>query len=170
MKKKLVSLCLCGVMAFSALAFSGCGNSNETNAASGQVETAELSVTSEAEKDASTLPEESGITSVVDFLATDEMQAEYADLKSSLSEQGLGFEMYGTENKLTYVYTYTTADIDKQATGEALAQTATETATELKTVYDALKSAGIKDPIVEYSFKAADGDVIYTQAYPAQAE
>lgn len=171
MKKKLVSLLLCAVMAASALTFTGCGNSNEDkNSSSTKTET-DVSATSEAEKDvAQDLPDESGITSVVEFLATDEMKSVYEDLKASLNEQGLGFTMEGTENKLTYVYTYTQQDIDKQATADALAQAKDSTAEDLKTVYDSLKEAGIKDPIVEYRFQASDGDVIYDQSYPEQAQ
>ena len=173
MKKKLVSLLLCAVMVASALTFAGCGNNTSGNTTSAKSETnveTEVSAATEAEKEAADLPDESGISSVNEFLATEEMRNVYQELNESLREQGLSFNMESTDKKLTYVYTYISTDIDKQATGEALAQSADETATELKSVYDALAAAGIKDPVVEYRFQASDGDVIYSQSYPEQAQ
>ena len=58
------------------------------------------------EKEATNLPSESGITSVSEFLATDEMKAAYDELKSSLNDQGLDFKLEGTDNTLTYIYAY----------------------------------------------------------------
>lgn len=110
MKKKLVSLLLCGIMAASALTFTGCGNNSDadqntpatTTEASAEPE-ADVSATEEAEKEATNLPSESGITSVSEFLATDEMKAAYDELKSSLNDQGLDFKLEGTDNTLTYI-------------------------------------------------------------------
>lgn len=173
MKKKLVSLLLCGIMAASALTFTGCGNNNDadqntpatTTEASAEPE-ADVSATAEAEKEATNLPSESGITSVSEFLATDEMKAAYDELKSSLNDQGLDFKLEGTDNTLTYIYAYRETNIDKKVTAAALADAKDSTVNNLKTAYDSLKGAGITDPVVEARFLAADGDVIYSVSYP----
>lgn len=173
MKKKLVSLLLCGIMAASALTFTGCGNNSDadqntpatTTEASAEPE-ADVSATTEAEKEATNLPSESGITSVSEFLATDEMKAAYDELKSSLNDQGLDFKLEGTDNTLTYIYAYQETNIDKKATAAALADAKDSTVNDLKTAYDSLKEAGITDPVVEARFLAADGDVIYSVSYP----
>lgn len=173
MKKKLVSLLLCGIMAASALTFTGCGNNSNadqntpatTTEASAEPE-ADVSATAEAEKEATNLPSESGITSVSEFLATDEMKAAYDELKSSLNDQGLDFKLEGTDNTLTYIYAYRETNIDKKATAAALADAKDSTVNDLKTAYDSLKEAGITDPVVEARFLAADGDVIYSVSYP----
>ena len=173
MKKKLVSLLLCGIMAASALTFTGCGNNSDadqntpatTTEASAEPE-ADVSATAEAEKEATNLPSESGITSVSEFLATDEMKAAYDELKSSLNDQGLDFKLEGTDNTLTYIYAYREKNIDKKATAAALADAKDSTVNDLKTAYDSLKEAGITDPVVEARFLAADGDVIYSVSYP----
>ena len=118
------------------------------------------------EKEATNLPSESGITSVSEFLATDEMKAAYDELKSSLNDQGLDFKLEGTDNTLTYIYAYQETNIDKKATAAALADAKDSTVNDLKTAYDSLKEAGITDPVVEARFLAADGDVIYSISYP----
>ncbi len=169
MKRKSFKALICCTMLAVALTFAACGGKSDADANSNAANTSsEQESSAEEEKSDSGLSDLTKISSVEEFLNTDMMQSQLESLKSSLADQGLDFDMAAEGNKLIYIYKYTDADIDPEATAEALSGQSDTTDEQLKSVYDALVEAGIEDPVIEAQFLAADGSEIFTQQHPAE--
>ena len=174
MKRKTLKAFICCTLIAVALTFGACGSKSDTDANANAANTSAASeasadqASSTDEQTDSSLADLSQISTVEEFLNSDMMQSQLESLKSSLAEQGLDFDMAAEGNKLIYIYKYTDADIDPDATAEALSGQSDQTDEQLKSVYDALIEAGIEDPVIEAQFLAADGSEIFTQQHPAE--
>ena len=108
---------------------------------------------------------------VQDYVETEEFQQEMESIKPQVEAQGLTVEVTAQGNTLTYVYTYleeySAEQLELIAQNLALSESAlTEV---LKGVYDSTSQAvsNPDDVVVQMSYCAADGQVLYSQSYPS---
>lgn len=108
---------------------------------------------------------------VQDYVESSDFQQELDSIKPQVEAQGLTVEVTAQGNTLTYVYTYLEEYSAEQLEiiAQNLAQAEADVTEVLKGVYDGAVEAvsNPDDVVVQMSYCAADGQVLYSQSYPS---
>lgn len=110
--------------------------------------------------------------SVKEYLENDEVKQSVAQLSESFASLGITVECApagDNDDKLAYIYTYTTAIPEEklEATAAALESQLASQADTMKSVAASLQSAGVDASAVVVIYKNADGSVIYQTEFTA---
>ena len=182
MKKKFIKG-MCALTVFSMLfAFTGCGSSSDDADKSNDTKKEESAdKNDEADNDSDNAADidagndsSSDVTgsyeTVEEYVNSDELQSQLAELKSSLSESGMSIDIKAEGNALIYVYTYETiakADFDDSMV-QTLETGLDDQADTFKEVANSLKEAtNDANPVVKIQYVSSDGSVIVQKEYTA---
>ncbi len=110
--------------------------------------------------------------SVKEYLENDEVKQSIAQLSESFASLGITVECApagDNDDKLAYIYTYTTAIPEEklEATAATLESQLASQSDTMKSVAASLQSAGVDASAVVVIYKNADGSVIYQTEFTA---
>lgn len=106
--------------------------------------------------------------SVAEFAESDLIQDQLTSMKESLAEAGMDIAITGEDNKLIYTFSYLEIEqVDGMA--EAIEEQLATQEDTFKAVAKSIKAAvDVDNPVVVVTYVDANGDVIYSQEFPAE--
>ncbi len=172
--KKYMKLIVCGMVAVMLLGLAACGGEKKKETSAPET-TAEETTKAEPVTEAASTAEETSSSvpagkyaTVEDFVNSDVLQNQLADLKTSLTQQGMDIAVTGEGNKLIYTYTYTDLT-DTTGMAEALKEAMASQADTFKNVANSLKAAvAVDNPVVVVRYLDANGGEIYSEEFAAE--
>lgn len=166
---KLLALALCLALVLSLAACGGSGNSSTAGSGSSTVSTPEepssAADTSDDEQSSSGL-----MSTVEEFLQTDEFATMYDEMKESVKDSGMSIEVTGEGSMMIYRFTYDNFDelgVEPEVLGAALEEAADELEESMSSVASALATLGIPDPVVRVIYDTPDGTELLSRDFTA---
>ncbi len=166
---KLLALALCLTLVLSLAACGGSGNSSTAGSGSSTVSTPEepssAADTSDDEQSSSGL-----MSTVEEFLQTDEFATMYDEMKESVKDSGMSIEVTGEGSMMIYRFTYDNFDelgVEPEVLGAALEEAADELEESMCSVASALATLGIPDPVVRVIYDTPDGTELLSRDFTA---
>lgn len=156
------------------LCLSACGDSGKKSAVTGGNETTEAETTEKEEE--TTEADDGGETgnaggkysTIAEYAASDEIQAEIDALNEGLSAQGMKVEVTGEGNQLVYTYTYS-PDTNTEGFEELLAEGLASQADTFRSVAASIPLyVDVEDPLVVVRYLDADGNEIYSARFDSE--
>lgn len=191
MKKKSVKFLLCAAFMTFALGLTACGSTDkektdapeteeqqsEEESEEPETEEEEPEVTEEpsaaedtADTEDATESETVGLgvfETITDYVNSDIMQSQIAEVTASLEGTGIKIDIYGEDNKLVYAYTY--EDFTKDVIDVSALQSGMESQAEtFKSIAKTIKSVvNEPNPVVKVIYLDANGEEVYTTEFEA---
>ena len=174
MKKHMKGL-ICGLAAVMVLGLAACGGVKKNETKAGEItleETTRMAdpseETSAAEEETETSADNGKYATVAEFAASDAVQSQITELKSSLAEKGMDIVISGEDNKLVYTYTYKEIT-DTTGMAEALQSAMASQAETFVAVASSMKEAvNVEAPVVVVRYVDANGGEIYSEEFTAE--